>query len=459
MLHVRRGHGPARPGGKQEISGTGGAHPPGLELHTLLGQVAYRLARAPGYALVASQDRDLFGTSTQQLAELLRASAPCLILLDETLEYLGKALAVGTGETNLAAIMLTFIKELCTAVSSVPGAALVITLTGSHLEDYSATGGREELYQRLSKVLGREERIVTPVEGDDVFPILHRRLFQTVGPEGMRRQVAESYARYYHELGDAVPTSYRDASYQDRMVSAYPFHPELVDLLTNRWASLTKFQRTRGALRLLSHTVKALWRQGHRAPLIHVGDVPLDDTGVCDQVLSVAGEGYKPALNADIIRPDSRAPQEDHRRGGIAEELALGTAIATTAFLHSHGADRFLGASTAQLLVGVGRPGLHRGWIDDVRDSLESLLFYMRLEAGRYRFATEPNLNKVIVEREDSIDDNTILGLLHQAVEEGARGEPLLSPTRGASPLECCTSRTPSVRRALTRRRRWSMRS
>lgn len=35
-------------------------------------------------------------------------------------------------------------------------------------------------------------------------------------------------------------------------------------------------------------------------------------------------------------------------------------------------------------------------------------------------------MNKVIVEREGSIDDLAILGLLHQAVEDGAPGEPLL---------------------------------
>ena len=38
--------------------------------------------------------------------------------------------------------------------------------------------------------------------------------------------------------------------------------------------------------------------------------------------------------------------------------------------------------------------------IEDVRDALESQLWYMRLEGGRYRFTTEPNLNKVVLERE-----------------------------------------------------------
>ena len=54
-----------------------------------------------------------------------------------------------------------------------------------------------------------------------------------------------------------LPPSYRETSYRERLAAAYPFHPELVDILTNRWGSLSGFQRTRGALRTLAHTVKA----------------------------------------------------------------------------------------------------------------------------------------------------------------------------------------------------------
>ena len=63
-------------------------------VRTLLGHLAYRLGGEAAFAKVAEQDRNLRGSSTTQLAELLEAHAPCLILLDETLEYLDKALNV-----------------------------------------------------------------------------------------------------------------------------------------------------------------------------------------------------------------------------------------------------------------------------------------------------------------------------------------------------------------------------
>jgi hypothetical protein len=382
---------------------------------TLLGQLAYRLGGRDVHQRVAGADRQMRGSSTTQLADLLDAHSPCLILLDETLQYLTKALTVPTHDGNLAATTLTFVKELCTAAASVPGAAVVATLTSSNLEDYSGVAG-EEMQERLSKVVGRTENIVTPVEGDDIFPILHRRLFESIGSEQERRSVANAYADWYESLSDAVPASYREASYRDRIVAAFPFHPELVDILTNRWGSLSGFQRTRGALRTLAHAVKALSQRSRNAPLIHPGDVELADPGIRGEVIRFAGESYKAALNADIIRPDSKAPEEDRRRGGQVEEFRLATGLATTAFLNSFGSDKVLGASSAQMLVGVGRPGLSRGLVDDVRDSLESALWYMRLEGGRYRFTTEPNLNKVVLEREGAIGEDRIEALLREAI-------------------------------------------
>jgi hypothetical protein len=395
------------------------------QVRTLVGQLAYRLGGLSAFSNIAEQDRMLHGSSTTQIAELLEAHAPCLILLDEVLQYLAKALVVPTHDGNLAATTLTVIKELCAAAATVPRAAVVATLTSSNLEDYATLAG-EDMQERLSKVVGRTENIVTPVEGDDIFPILHRRLFVTVGPEQHRRMVANSYADWYESLSDAAPATYRESSYRERLATAYPFHPELVDILTNRWGSLSGFQRTRGALRTLAHTVKALSQRRHKAPLIHPGDVALGDAGIRGEVLRFAGESYKAALNADIIRPDSKAPEEDRRRGGQVEELGLATGIATTAFLNSFGSDKVLGASAAQMLIGVGRPGLSRGLIEDVRDALEGSLWYMRLEGGRYRFTTEPNLNKVVLEREGAITEDRIETLLREAIGQVAPNSPQL---------------------------------
>ena len=94
--------------------------------------------------------------------------------------------------------------------------------------------------------------------------------------------------------------------------------------------------------------------------------------------------------------------------------------------MNSFGSDRVLGASAAQMLIGVGRPALSRGLIEDVRDALEGSLWYMRLEGGRYRFTTEPNLNKVVLEREGAINDDRIETLLREALGAVAPSTPEL---------------------------------
>jgi hypothetical protein len=388
-----------------------------VELTTMYGHLAYQLGGKTAWRAIAKQDGDMLGASTVTLARLLSEYAPCLILLDEVLEYLNKALAVRAHDGNLAATTLTFIKELASAVANTPGAAMLATLTSSRMEDYAELAG-QEMQERLSKVIGRAENIVTPVEGDDIFPILHRRLFTTVGTQSDRQAAAEAYATYYASMADALPATYSEQAYRDRIAAAYPFHPELVDILTNRWGSLSGFQRTRGALRTLAHTVKALSQKRTEAPLIHPGDMPLDDAGVRAEVLKFAGDSFKAALNADIIRSDSKAAEEDNRRGGQVKNLQIATSLATTAFLDSFGPDKVLGASAAQLVLGTGRPGVSRGLIEDVRDSLESLLWYMRLEGGRYRFTTEPNLNKVVLEREAAIPESRIGQLLRDSIRQ-----------------------------------------
>ena len=395
------------------------------QVRTLLGHLAYRLGGEGAFAKVAEQDRNLRGSSTTQLAELLEAHAPCVILLDETLQYLAKALNVPSHDGNLAVTTLTFIKELCTAASNVPQTAVVATLTSSNLEDYASAGG-EEMQERLSKVVGRTENIVTPVEGDDIFPILHRRLFTTIGSAEDRRRVADAYADWYESLADAVPaTTVRPATGSGLRWRSRS---------TRSWltSSLTGGVRCRGSSALVARCGPWPIRSRpspsshHKAPLIHPGDVNLADPGIRGEVIRFAGESYKAALNADIIRPESIAPAEDKRRGGQVEEFSLATGLATTAFLNSFGSDRVLGASAAQMLLGVGRPGLSRGLIEDVRDALEASLWYMRLEGGRYRFTTEPNLNKVVLERESAINDDRIEALLHDAITTVAPATPEL---------------------------------
>ena len=67
------------------------------------------------------------------------------------------------------------------------------------------------------------------------------------------------------------PPEAKEARYLELLRLSYPIHPELFDRLSKDWASLDKFQRTRGVLRFMANVVGVLWQQQSRDPLITAG--------------------------------------------------------------------------------------------------------------------------------------------------------------------------------------------
>jgi len=47
---------------------------------------------------------------------------------------------------------------------------------------------------------------------------------------------------------------------EERMLASYPFHPDLTDILHNKWANLEGFQRTRGVLRTFALALRDQWQ-------------------------------------------------------------------------------------------------------------------------------------------------------------------------------------------------------
>ena len=57
----------------------------------------------------------------------------------------------------------------------------------------------------------------------------------------------------------------------DAFRASYPLHPEVLETLTGKTATLGSFQRVRGMLRLLARTIAHLWEERpDDATAIHV---------------------------------------------------------------------------------------------------------------------------------------------------------------------------------------------
>lgn len=299
----------------------------GTRLHTLWGELAYRLGGEPFYQALRPSDEARTAPGQAALAELLRRSQPALILMDEFMHYLAKARAVRIGDTNLSAQTVAFLRELTGAVAEVPRAVLVLSLPASSLEVPAEDQAQaEELFQSVRMVAGRIELIETPVAQDEVFGVLRRRLFRHAGDERAARRAADAFTGYYGEFSRFFPESLRSPGYRDRMREAYPFHPELIDLLYQRWGPHPQFQRTRGALRLLALVLRRLWDQRPgSASLIQPHHIDLAERRIRAEVVRLLDGGFDAIVTGDVL---TRARETDRDLGGeySRERLAEGAA-------------------------------------------------------------------------------------------------------------------------------------
>jgi predicted AAA+ superfamily ATPase len=231
------------------------------------GEIAEQLGQ---YEVVKEHDKQRIAPGKKRLRQILEASGPTLIMIDELLEYIVKANRAEHIENVTRGQTLAFLQELTEVVTSSPNCCLVITLPASVLERYDEQA--EAALQQLQKITGRVEAVYAPVEGIEVFEVIRKRLFEDIGEERARQEVAQHYFAYYQTLSTDVPSEVKEIEYRDRMERAYPFHPELIEVLYERWGSFPTFQRTRGVLRLLAEVVADLYERKVLSPLIQLYD-------------------------------------------------------------------------------------------------------------------------------------------------------------------------------------------
>lgn len=339
--------------GGRKVEGEHEASP--LHIHTLWGEIAYRLGAAGGrrsavelYQLVRDSDQQQLAPGVTKLRQMLTQAGPNLILVDELLHYVDKATAVKVGDSNLATQTLGFLRELTEAVDAVDHSVLVASITASSLEDLQVLT-EEDAQLTLSKledILRRVEDSRTPIEGSEIYDVVRTRLFQAVDDEVVG-QVAATYAQFYRSdpWKDLLPPESREAGYEELLRQAYPFHPSVVRVLYERWGSRPQFQLTRGTLRFLAH----LWNQDPRSfpkplgsgPLIHLSDVDLADEDVRAEAIRVAGNEWEAIVGTDVAAwqkgETAISQRADRGRGGLYTRYRLVQGLATSVFMFTHG--------------------------------------------------------------------------------------------------------------------------
>src|SRR5262249_23678727 len=246
---------------------------------SLWGLIAVKLGGWKAYEKIKASDEARTNPGSEALIPILKEAAPCMILLDEVVAY----------ARNLDGIpydgFISFLQSLTEAAKQVAGVLVVGSLPESGAE-VGNERGRDALLA-LEKVFGRVQSAWTPAQGTETFEIIRRRLFQELDTDGVkaRDQAVKAFLSYYKNNSGDFPTEVRDRAYEAQLIAGYPVHPELFRILQTDWSALEKFQKTRGLLKMMAQIVYRLWRDGHSAPMILPGDVPLTDDKVRTNVL------------------------------------------------------------------------------------------------------------------------------------------------------------------------------
>lgn len=368
---------------------------------TLWGEMAWQLGGERLYQMMAKDDECKTAPGTTRINDLLEAAGPCVILVDEVLSYLLNASGVKVGDESLKGTTLTFLQQLTEAVSNCPHALLVVTLT-SQIAEFLGENA-ERAYASLEKVMGRVETVKTPVEGEEIYEVIRRRLFENLGDESHRHATVDAYWQMYQKLGDDVPTASREPSYRKKMLSAYPFHPELISVLYERWGSIPEFERTRGVLRLLAFVISQLYKAKDNDTLIQSSNVDLGSVEVRPELVKFIGNQFYGVIDTDIAGRDAKAPELDRQMGSEYAKESVAEKMAKAIFMYSFGGGQQRGATMPQLRVAVMNPELPAPFIGDAADRLTRKLWHLYSESGVYYFDAQPNLNRILVDREEMV--------------------------------------------------------
>lgn len=387
----------------------------GTRVHTIWGELAWQLGGSEAYEVIRDSDEKRTNPGSS-LGVLFDTYGPALILIDEWVAYARQLvdredLPAGSFDTQF-----TFAQALTEAVMSSPGCMLVVSVPASDASpgaemvpgamiEVGGENGRRAL-DRLQNVIRRVADQWRPSSKDEAFEIVRRRLFKDSNSDQINEiaAIAKQFAHMYRDGGNKFPKECREADYEERIRSSYPIHPELLDRLYRDWATLERFQRTRGVLHLMSTIVHSLWTSNDSSPLIMPGNVPLVDASVSQAMSQYLEDAWKPLLDSEIDSGSSISFKIDAERPVLGQRN-LTRRIARTIFIGSAPTlnSSHKGLEEHNLHLGVSVPGDSLGNFSLATDLLSQRSAYFYQQGTRVWFDTSPSVQRTAQELAESL--------------------------------------------------------
>ncbi len=212
------------------------------------------------------------------------------------------------------------------------------------------------------------------------------RLFRLEDKERNENAIQEIIGKYisaYKQSGlfkdQSVETRKRIEDLKNRLFNSYPFHPQLMETLFEKYGASTTYQRTRGILYLLSTVVRDFYDKKDLILLSDINPTAYDELSKLESELS------------------EKAVEDIRQMESINVKHA--TSLLTTVFIKSIGFGHTRGASKEDILFGVLAPAVNVNEIEASLTELSNSAPHLWLAEGKYFIRPEVNV-LVLIENE-----------------------------------------------------------
>jgi hypothetical protein len=360
-----------------------------------------------------------------------------LILFDEVLWFVRVMAGIDPGWVGR---MREFMHSLTQAVAKVPQCCLVASLLASDTQKMDEIGKQtaRELYDEFKRVA---DEGIQPVESQDVPEILRRRLLKLESYTDQSEWASQVVAVLNGIQAIDEYTAKNRALEEKRYRDAYPFHPDLIQTLYQKWTLLEGFQQTRGILKTLASALRdaVTWdKQGLIGAQVFLREPGNEGLSVAASELANTAqleqyEGRRQNWTAILEAELAHARKAQEALLGI-QHRELEQAVMAT-FLHSQPIGQRAMTRDVKVLLGAGAPdrieldkGLAR-W-SDASWYLDDT-FTSDREGGLpklWRLGSKPNLKQMHHDARQNVGATLVDDVLETEIRragklsEGARG-------------------------------------
>ncbi len=391
--------------------------------------IARQLAGDEGIAALGPEAKTK-APGTNNLRKLIDAAGGhVLILCDEVLNFLSR-------HRDKAESFRDFLANLVRTLTGTTGSAAMISLPQSKPEMSDWDLRWQDI---VVKEVNRVAKNLISNDEAEISEVVRRRLFEDLGSERTRKNVAKTFADWCFERRAQLPpewtavdtatTEAKAREYlQKRFEACYPFHPSTLSVFQRKWQVLPQYQQTRGTLAMLAQWISIAYPEGYkkarREPLITLGSAPMDVPAFRGVVLSQLGEPrLVPAIDADISGSQSHARALDVDTKGPLRDIHC--RVATTILFESSGGQVEKLAHLPELRFALGEPEVDTTSIDNAAYALESKAFFIsRVGSDGFRIYHKATIRKAVNDRRASLDEDeeikpTMKSLVKKEFERG----------------------------------------